>query len=150
MSTTYISASLRRQILERAADCCEYCHIHQSDQFFTFEIDHIIAEKHGGVTQADNLCLACADCNAFKGSDVASVDWEDDAKIVGLYHPRLHQWNTHFRIIQETGEIEPLTPEARVTIRLLRINDPERVTDRKLLIDAGRYPCENRHNDLMT
>lgn len=141
MSSSYISAALRREVTDRAGNCCEYCRIAQDDQFFAFEIDHIIAEKHGGPTHSDNLCLACPDCNAFKGSDVASVDWSaDQPVIVPLYHPRRHQWNDHFEIDSATGRIEPLTPEGRVTVLLLEFNLPDRIRDRKLLIDAGRYP----------
>jgi 5-methylcytosine-specific restriction endonuclease McrA len=88
MSTTYISADLRREVTTRASNCCEYCHISQEDQFFSFEIDHIISEKHGGATTSDNLCLSCPDCNAYKGSDIASVDCEDGETITGLFHPR--------------------------------------------------------------
>ncbi|MEO0564631.1 MAG: HNH endonuclease signature motif containing protein, partial [Chloroflexota bacterium] len=56
MSTTYISASLRREVIQRARNCCEYCLISQDDMLFSFEIDHIIAEKHGGPTISENLC----------------------------------------------------------------------------------------------
>ena len=74
---SYISAQLRREIIDRAGNCCEYCRISQEDQLFAFEIDHIIAEKHGGPTVTGNLCLSCPECNAFKGSDIASIDWEN-------------------------------------------------------------------------
>ncbi len=37
------------------------------------------------------------------------------------------------------GLIEPLTPEGRVTARLLRLNLDKRVIERRLLIAAGRY-----------
>lgn len=140
MSTTYISAALRREVIERAGNCCEYCRIAQADIFFAFEVDHIIAEKHGGPTQSDNLCLSCPDCNAYKGSDVASVDWENAGAIVPLYHPRRHIWNDHFRW-EPNGIIEPRSATGRVTIALLRLNDPDRVVDRKLLLDEDRYPC---------
>ena len=73
---SYVSAQLRREVTDRAGNCCEYCRISQEDQFFAFEIDHIIAEKHGGPTVGDNLCLSCPECNAFKGSDIASIDWK--------------------------------------------------------------------------
>ncbi len=52
---SYISAQLRREVIERAKNRCEYCGISQEDQFFVFEIDHIIAEKHGGQSVLDNL-----------------------------------------------------------------------------------------------
>jgi hypothetical protein len=141
MSSSYIGAALRREVIERAGNCCEYCRIAQEDQFFAFEVDHIIAEKHDGPTQSDNLCLACPDCNGFKGSDVASVDWLQNGVIVPLYHPRRHLWEQHFQLDITSGRLEPLTPEARVTIFLLHLNEAERITDRKMLIDEARYPC---------
>jgi hypothetical protein len=73
---SYVNAQLRGEIIERAGNCCEYCGISQEDQLFAFEIDPIIAEKHGGPTVSDNLCLSCPDCNAYKGSDIASIDWK--------------------------------------------------------------------------
>ncbi|MDZ4672796.1 MAG: HNH endonuclease signature motif containing protein [Phototrophicales bacterium] len=141
MSATYISASLRRDVIQQGHNCCEYCRIHQDNIFFALEIDHIIAEKHGGETALTNLSLACPDCNAFKGSDIASVDWHVGEMIVGLFHPRKYRWDEHFEIDMQTGRILPLTPEGRVTVFLLRLNDPERITDRYLLILEGRYPC---------
>jgi 5-methylcytosine-specific restriction endonuclease McrA len=44
--------------------------------FAPHEIDHIIAKKHGGRTEAENLALSCTLCNKYKGSDPASVDPE--------------------------------------------------------------------------
>ena len=55
MSQTYISAELRRLAVVRADGLCEYCLIHEDDTFFGCEIDHIISEKHGGLTVAENL-----------------------------------------------------------------------------------------------
>jgi 5-methylcytosine-specific restriction endonuclease McrA len=36
------------------------------------EIDHIRARKHRGLTTMDNTCLACAHCNAAKGTDATA------------------------------------------------------------------------------
>ena len=47
---TYISPIIRRQVTERAKERCEYCLFPQYATLFTFEMEHIIAEKHGGVT----------------------------------------------------------------------------------------------------
>jgi hypothetical protein len=41
--------------------------------FFKGVPDHIIAEKHGGVTDADNLAYACVVCSTAKGSDLGSI-----------------------------------------------------------------------------
>jgi 5-methylcytosine-specific restriction endonuclease McrA len=60
MSVTYISAELRRHVVARAEELCEYCLIAQEDTFYGCEVDHILSEKHGGATQEDNLSFACA------------------------------------------------------------------------------------------
>lgn len=88
MSVTYISASLRREVIDRAGGCCEYCLADTRNGVVDFAIDHVIAEKHGGPTQSDNLCLSCYWCNSFKGSDISSVDWGADGAIVPLFNPR--------------------------------------------------------------
>ena len=74
MSSSHISAALRRRIRNRAKGCCEYCLLAEEDSFFPHEPDHVIAEKHGGETIFANLALACLDCNRFKGTDIASLD----------------------------------------------------------------------------
>lgn len=134
MSKTYISVALRRQVYERAKSCCEYCLIPEVATFATHEIDHIIAEKHGGSTELENLALSCTLCNKHKGSDLASVDSET-GEIVPLYHPRLNQWNDHFSL--SDAEFVPLTAIGRVTIRLLQLNRSDRVKERQILIQAG-------------
>ncbi len=60
MSRTHIPAELRRRVRQRARDCCEYCLLPESMTFATHEIDHVLAEKHGGTISAENLANACA------------------------------------------------------------------------------------------
>jgi 5-methylcytosine-specific restriction endonuclease McrA len=91
VSPKQIASSLRQQIRKRAKNRCEYCLIAEQDTFFTHEIDHIIATKHGGRTSAKNLALACFDCNRFKGSDIASVD-RSRGELVALFNPRTQNW----------------------------------------------------------
>jgi hypothetical protein len=134
MSETHVPAALRRLVRERARECCEYCLIPEALTLFTHALDHVIAEKHGGPTTAENLALSCAVCNGFKGSDLASVDPQTGA-IVPLFHPRRDRWADHFRL--QGGRIEPLTPAGRVTARLLRFNDAERVEEREALVASG-------------
>lgn len=137
---TSISAALRREVVERAQGCCEYCLVHSDDRFLPYHIDHILAEKHGGKSISKNLCYSCYLCNRYKGSDVSSVEWSDDeGEVIPLFHPRKQRWSEHFQL--EGAIIAPLTPNARVTIRLLRLNDPERLIERDNLIAINRYPC---------
>lgn len=50
------------------SDRCEYyCLIHESVSFAPHWIDHIVAEKHGGKTEAGNLANSCILCNQKKG-----------------------------------------------------------------------------------
>jgi 5-methylcytosine-specific restriction endonuclease McrA len=56
---SYISPALRQLVTERAYGRCEYCHFPQEAALLAFEMEHIIAEKHGGASEAQNLALAC-------------------------------------------------------------------------------------------
>ncbi len=133
----YIPASLRQQVIERAASRCEYCLIHQTFSIYRHEIDHAIAMKHGGETHAQNLVLACLPCNRYKGSDLTSLD-PLTGKITPLFNPRLHRWSDHFQAIE--GLIVGLTAIGRTTVFLLKINEPRRLQLRQAFASQGLYP----------
>jgi HNH endonuclease len=135
---TQISSALRQLVIQRAGNCCEYCLQTQEDNPFSFHIEHIRAEKHRGITHPNNLCLSCPDCNRFKGSDIGSID-EETGTLTPLFNPRTQIWSDHFRLIG--SEIEALTPEGRVTVFLLRLNNAERLAEREIMIELGTYPC---------
>jgi HNH endonuclease len=137
MSLRHSLADLRRQVRLRAGMRCEYCLLAEEHAFFPFEIDHIIAEKHGGQTTSENLTLACFDCNRFKGSDIASLD-PASGELMPLFNPRTQEWRDHFR--SEGGVIVARTSVGRATEQLLRLNLPERVEVRETLVKTGRYP----------
>lgn len=73
----------------------------------------------------------------WKGSDIGSLD-SHTAQLVRLFNPRHDRWDEHFAI--RGAVIEPLTPEAEVTARLLKLNLDKRVVERHMLSIAGRYP----------
>lgn len=56
--SSYVPAALRRLVIARATGRCEYCRYPQQAAFLTFEIEHIISEKHDGPTVAENLAPA--------------------------------------------------------------------------------------------
>lgn len=138
MSTTYISVELRRQVISRAKSICEYCLIHEDDTFFGCHVDHIISEKHGGLTTAGNLALACSVCNLRKGSDIASLI--SSGVLTRLYNPRTDIWSQHFALVDAV--IEPLTSIGEVTVSLLQLSISERIMERQELIEIQRYPSE--------
>ncbi len=131
MSNLYIPAPLRRQVYERAAGQCEYCLIPETLTFAGHEIDHIIAQKHEGQTDTNNLALSSVLCNKNKGSDIASID-PATGEIVPLFHPRRDRWLEHFQLLG--AEITPLTPVGRATARLLKFNHPNRIIEREQLV----------------
>ena len=131
-----IAPELRRLVAERAGRRCEYCLLPQAVALHRHEPDHIIPLQHGGETDGDNLALACLRCNRYKEPNVGSID-PLTGQLVPLFHPRPQVWEQHFQIVDAL--IKPLTPEGRVTVRLLRLNEPDRLAERQRLIEAGLF-----------
>lgn len=136
MTRIHISATLRRLVIQRAEGRCEYCLLHQDDTPFSHHIDHLIPLKHGGQTVSDNLALACLDCNLYKGSDLTAIN-PLDSLIYPLFNPRTQIWIEHFAF--DGARLNGQTSIGRATVVLLRLNDPVRVLQRQILIEAGRY-----------
>jgi 5-methylcytosine-specific restriction endonuclease McrA len=132
-----ISKAKRFKVAKRARYRCEYCCLHEDDLFLSFELDHIIAIKHGGSDDLENLAYACPHCNQHKGSDLVTV-LDDSDEFVPLFNPRVLIWEEHFRVLE--GEIIPKTNIGRATVKLLKFNSPDLLILRKLLHEVGRYP----------
>lgn len=130
MSTTYISAALRRLVEERANHQCEYCLLPAEVAFFPHEIDHMIAAKHKGQTNEENLAFTCWRCNRHKGTDLGSFD-PQTGRFSFLFNPQTQSWIEHFRL--EEFQIIGLTPEGRTTVNLLQLNTDERIAERQRL-----------------
>lgn len=131
-----ISAALRLLVAERAKYCCEYCLLPEAVALHKHEPDHIIPLQHGGQTKQENLALACFRCNRYKGPNVGSFD-PLTGLLTPLFDPRKQKWAEHFEL--DGALIQPKTPEGRVTVKLLRSNDPERLAEREKLILQGLY-----------
>jgi 5-methylcytosine-specific restriction endonuclease McrA len=125
-----VSDQLRKLIAARANNCCEYCQLAESESAFVHQVEHIIARKHRGETSPENLCLACFECNEFKGSNIAGLDPET-GELARLFHPRVDNWNEHFE--WHGARLVGLTAIGRTTIEVLKINEFERLTHRRLI-----------------
>ena len=90
-----MNSALVELVWERAHGCCEYCQMPQQYDELRFEIDHIVAEQHGGMAVAGNLALACFADNHHKGPNLAGIDPKTRRR-AWLYHPRRHKWGWHF------------------------------------------------------
>ena len=132
-----MDALLERLIWERAKHCCEYCQMPQDGDVLWFEIDHVVARKHGGKTTSENLALSCFFCNNRKGPNLSGVD-PVTGKVATLFNPRTQNWKRHFRFSGAT--IMGRTQVGRATVRVLEMNLPERRFLREELMAAGRFP----------
>jgi hypothetical protein len=95
-----------------------------------FHIEHILARQHGGTEEAENLALACPNCNWNKGPNMTALDPET-GRMEMLFNPRTQSWPEHFELV--AAEIRGLTSIGRATAHLLRFNTPERVDVRREL-----------------
>jgi hypothetical protein len=129
-----MDSALRQLVQERAGGICEYCRMPDEHDRLPFQVDHIIAEKHGGMTEAGNLAWSCFDCNIYKGPNIAGLD-SDAGSIVSLFNPRQHIWRDHF--VGHGPEIIGITPTGRATVAVLRINLGRRVAFRNELLIEG-------------
>jgi 5-methylcytosine-specific restriction endonuclease McrA len=82
----HIPQVVRQQVQERAKYRCEYCHLPERFSFQPYQIDHVVARKHGGTDEISNLAWACPNCNNAKGSDQGSFDTET-GDFVLFYNP---------------------------------------------------------------
>lgn len=135
MSSKRIPDKIRLTVRKRADDRCEYCLLPEFAVLGSHQCDHIIARKHGGDNEVDNLALSCKICNKHKGTDLTSID-PRTGEITALYSPRKHHWSEHFELDSD-GTITAQTPEGRVTVYLLQLNRAERVIERQLYIESG-------------
>jgi len=100
------------------------------------QVDHVIAEKHGGPTTSENLGYACAFCNRSKGTDIGSIA-SSTGEFVRFYNPRKDRWLDHFTL--NGVVIEPRTPIGETTARILGLNESERLLEREAIRNVGRY-----------
>ena len=132
-----VSRALRRRIIQRASDCCEYCQMPRDFDVAHFEIDHIRPQVHDGPTTAENLAWSCFPCNNHKGPNLSGIDPETN-QIERLFHPRKDVWHDHFE--WEGPRLVGKTPVGSATIATLAINTLGRIVFRQELIDEGVFP----------
>jgi hypothetical protein len=114
-----VNRDLVRRVWSRAAGRCEYCRIPQFAFPLPFQIDHILAEKHGGETVDGNLALACPHCNRFKGPNIAGLD-PATGELTRLFDPRRDAWEDHFQL--HGPSVVGSTPIGRTTVDVLAMN----------------------------
>lgn len=74
MTKKYIAPALRRLVVERARNLCEYCRYPGRYAPQTPPVDHIIPQDAGGPTTAENLAQSCQGCNGHKAARTTAPD----------------------------------------------------------------------------
>jgi HNH endonuclease len=121
---------LYAEVARRAGHRYEYCRAPEAVFNLPFEVEHIVPASRMGSNEAWNRGLACRSCNLYKSDRVQAID-EATGEAVALFHPRRDIWEEHFRFERESGILSGLTPCGRVTIALLRLNQPAHVVARR-------------------
>jgi len=137
--SAYIPVELRRQVADRAKNCCAYCRSAERLMGVTFEIDHIIPESSGGNTDIENLCLSCPVCNRFKTNRLLATD-PVTQDLVSLFHPLRELWHHHFQWTENASQLLGLTPSGRATIVALRMNREAIIQLRRYWVALGLHP----------
>ena len=126
----YIPVDLRRRVRVHFSQCCAYCKSSETLTVVTFEVEHIFPLSLGGLTEFENLCLACPTCNRHKSDRVVGIT--DEGLESRLFHPQQDRWLDHFDWSVSGTLIVGLTDVRAATINLLRMNRPQLVEVRYL------------------
>lgn len=129
-----MNEALRQFVRNRAGMRCEYCHLPAAFHDMPFQIENIVAKKHHGADEGDNLAFSCFNCNVFKGSNIAGMDPQTQ-QLTRLFHPRRDRWEDHFSWLG--AELVGITDVGRTTIDILRINHEQHVALRRMLLALG-------------
>ncbi len=132
-----VPIEMRRAVVARARDRCEYCGLAQAGQEATFHVDHLIPVSSGGPTELENLGLACVSCSLRKGARTFALDPESGLD-VALFHPRKDRWESDFE--WQGVRVLGRTATGRATIGALRLNRDLILAIRAEEAIQGRHP----------
>ena len=128
-----IGNPLRADVASRANERCEYCQYPEQFSPSSFQVEHIVPRSAGGLTELNNLALACSHCNAHKAVREKGTD-PLTGTYVRLFNPRIDDWTVHFLLNRKTGEIEGQTSIGRTTVEVLLMNAKQPIRARRNLI----------------
>jgi hypothetical protein len=133
MNPHYILVALR------AGHRCEYCHAPEAVFNLPLEVEHIVPVARGGEDTFANRALACRSCNLYKAAHMSGLDPNSET-VARLFHPRNDQWEDHFQVAPDSGEILGRTPIGRATVARLEMNSAAQITARQQWMRLGLFP----------
>ncbi len=131
--------SLKKEVRERAKNCCEYCFAQAKYSADIFSIEHIIPISMGGLSELYNLALSCQRCNNHKYIATSAVD-PATGSFALLYNPRVDIWVEHFLWSNYYTEIVGISPTGRATVNRLQLNREGLINLRQLLFAVDLHP----------
>jgi len=134
-----IPAHLRRQVAEEARHRCGYCLTIEKYSGKQMHIEHIIPLAAGGSSERENLWLACALCNSYKGSKTHAPD-PITGRTTPLFNPRTQVWSEHFAWSLDGTRIIGKTDIGRTTVAALRLNNAFIAEARQYWVSVGWHP----------
>ena len=139
MALPYLSEGLRRRTAVAARHRCGYCLTSEAITAMPLHIEHIIPIAAGGLSEEENLWLACALCNGHKGTQTHHVD-PASGEWVRLFNPRNQIWREHFAWSEDGLEILGLTVCGRATVEALKLNNEFLRRARRRWVAVGWHP----------
>ena len=133
----YIPVTLRRVVIQRADNHCEYCGLAQVSQIATFHIDHVVPVAAGGQTSESNLALACVSCSLRKAARLTVFDPETGLE-APFFNPRTDRWSDHFQ--WEGTFAVGISAVGRAAVEVLALNRPAVLLIREEEAQRGRHP----------
>ena len=129
----------KRDLAVLARFLCEYCKSPEAYATHRFSVDHIVPCSKGGSSGIENLAYACQGCNSFKYNKIEGLD-PLTGKMFPLFNPRTQEWKSHFAWNEDYTRMIGRTRYGVVTILALRLNRPNLINLRKLLVGTGKHP----------
>jgi hypothetical protein len=142
MSRTYLPQALRQKVAAQAQYRCGYCLTAEAVVGTPMELEHLLPESLGGLTEEDNLWLACSLGNDSKNNRIAGLD-PVTGEVVRLFDPRHQVWREHFGWAPEGDRILGLTATGRATVAALNLNRPSLVKARQAWVTVGWHPPQD-------
>ena len=139
MSDSYVPKEVRARVNAAARHRCGYYLSAEAVVGSPMELDHLIPESLGGLSEEANLWLACSLCKDHKANRIAAVD-PVTGETARLFDPRHQLWNDHFRWNETGDRIIGITATGRATVAALHLNRPSLVAARQAWVAMGWHP----------
>lgn len=124
----------KEHLAEEGGHQCVYCAISEA-QFggiWNFHVEHYRPKSQfqALIHSLPNLYYACAICNVFKGDD-----WPNEPLVDLSIHcypePSTIDYSTLFKLREDSGVLEGLTPASRYVVERIYLNRPQLVMERR-------------------